>query len=58
MVRIENLKNDEGKTVGWPADTKAQDECLAVLLPTWRTELATAFRCASRLSEDEEKNLP
>ncbi len=56
LVRVENLKDEEGQSLEWPKDRQKQDEFLAVLPPAWRSELAAAFRSASRLSEDEVKN--
>jgi hypothetical protein len=56
LVRVENLRDEEGRTVEWPENSRGQDGFLAVLPPGWRSELAAAFRAASSLSEDEVKN--
>jgi hypothetical protein len=56
LLRVENLKDEAGNILEWPKDRQKQDELLAVLPAAWRSELAFAFRSASRLSEDDVKN--
>jgi len=56
LVRVENLYDEEGRPLVWPSQRPKQDEFLAVLPSAWRTELATAFRSASVISEAEAKN--
>jgi hypothetical protein len=56
LIRVENLKDENGDPVDWPKAHQPQLEFLSRLKPSWRSELATAFRNAGILSEEEVKN--
>ncbi len=56
ITRIENLKDEDGKTLTWDGDAANKKKILSVLDGAWRAELADAIRSAGRLTEDDTKN--
>lgn len=56
LIRVENFRDDNGDAIDWPKASQPQLVFLARLKPAWRSELATAFRNAGTLSEEEIKN--
>jgi hypothetical protein len=56
LIRVENFRDDNGEIIDWPKSNQPQLVFLARLKSAWRSELATAFRNAGTLSEEEVKN--
>jgi hypothetical protein len=58
LVRVENLKDEDGRELQYPpkgADLKLN--FLSFLRPRWRREIANAILADTRLDEKEERNL-
>ena len=56
LLRVENLKDTDGKPAEWPSSNQEQNGFLARMLPADRSELANAIRNGGEITEDEAKN--
>jgi hypothetical protein len=56
LIRVENLKDEQGNIVEWPSANQPQKEFIAILPKAVRTELGRAFGDTGFLTKAQEKN--